>query len=183
MTLDLEKKLITVEVLAKLPPDMGYELQEGELIPMSPAGIKHGIVAALVIHYFLAFVLQHASGQITTSETGFVIRRNPDTVRGPDMAFIPKARMLEVTDGFGEVVPALVVEVISPHDTAAAVEDKTQLWLNFGVTEVWNVYPNGRRVLVHRKDHPVRLYQNEDAISGGDILPNFVLALNDIFRV
>lgn len=187
MSVGIEKKRITAEELARLPTGMGvrYELNNGELIEMSPAGIKHGVVAALVIHYFLGFVLKNGNGKITTSETGFWITRNPDTVKAPDMAFIPQERIpVEgVPNGYGEFVPAIVVEVASPYDTASEIEDKTQGWLHFGVSEVWNIYPNGERVLVHPQDGQAKLYQGDETISGGSILPGFKLALKDIFQV
>lgn len=184
MTLQVEKKLTTVEDLEKLPSTQRYELIEGELIKIAPASLKHGIIASRIMRYLANFVAEQGLGEVTTAETGFEIQRNPDTVRAPDMAFIPvdclPTRDDEIPAGFSKIVPALVVEVISPGDTSAEVEDKTQMWLKFGVAEVWNVYLNGKRVLVHYQDGQVKVYQ--EVVLSETVLQGFTLPLNDIFR-
>lgn len=184
MTIGVEKKLITAEELEKLPSHVRYELIEGKLVEMSPASLKHGIIASRLQRYIANFVEENDLGAVTSAETGFEIQRNPDTVRAPDIAFIPKERLPasddEIPSGYSRIVPALVVEVVSPGDTSAEVEDKTQLWLKFGVGEVWNVYLKGKRVLVHQQDGQVKVYQEVVVSEQG--LKGFALNLADIFR-
>lgn len=188
MATGVEKKRITAEELEKLPTGMGvrYELIEGELIEMSPASLKHGIIASRIMRHLSNFVAEHELGEVTTAETGFEIKQDPYTVRAPDMAFIPKDRISsnadEIPGGYSKIVPALVVEVISPGDTSAEIEDKTQMWFGFGVSEVWNVYLKGKRILAHHQDGQVRLFQGEEAIKDSPILSGFELKLTDIFK-
>jgi hypothetical protein len=42
-----------------------------------------------------AFVLDHDLGEILAAETGFLLARDPDTVRAADVAFVSKQRVAE----------------------------------------------------------------------------------------
>lgn len=137
MAIGIEKKRMTAEDLAELPSGMGnrYELIEGELIEMSPTGGEHGEIVINLGFYLKRYLLENNIGRLTGAESGFYITRNPDTVHAPDLAFIPNDRLMEgrLPVGYMELVPALVVEVISPTDKVGDVEKKTLMWRMFGV--------------------------------------------------
>lgn len=82
----------TADQLLALPTGMGkrYELVAGELRVMSPAGWRHGAVVENIQYILGAFIRQHRLGRGFGAETGFLLKRNPDTVRAPDFAFIAK---------------------------------------------------------------------------------------------
>ena len=61
-----------------------FELVEGELKSMSPAGSRHGSIAMRVGFVLRQLVLNRKLGEVFGADTGFVLRRNPDTVRAPD---------------------------------------------------------------------------------------------------
>jgi len=65
-------------------PDDGflYELVQGEVRRMSPAGFRHGAVAAQIVFLLQSFVKPRNLGVVGTAEAGFVLARGPDTVRG-----------------------------------------------------------------------------------------------------
>src|SRR5688572_3800021 len=134
----IEKQHLTAEDLLQLPTGMGerYELIEGELRVMSPAGPIHGKVANEISRQISNYVVEHQLGETFTAETGYYIRRKPDTVRAPDFSFIstdrlPKEGLPE--KGYMPVMPDFVVEVVSPNDGAEEIEEKNLLWLNVGV--------------------------------------------------
>ena len=82
MTVDV--RIFTADELLGLPDDGSrYELVEGELKPMSPAGYEHGLIVNRINARLFAFAEQHRVGQVPASETGFVVARNPDTVLSP----------------------------------------------------------------------------------------------------
>lgn len=66
-------------------------------------------------------------------EVGFRTRGTETTVRAADIAYFAKDRLPPDAQTFPDSPPDLVVEVISTHDRATYVEQKTQEWLNFGV--------------------------------------------------
>src|SRR5262245_17504672 len=91
------------------------ELVRGELRDMSPAGFDHGAVTVNITVAVGSFVKAHNLGAVTAAETGFIIARNPDTVRAPDMAFVRKDRMPPGgrTVKYWPGAPDLAVETIS----------------------------------------------------------------------
>src|SRR5947209_4956137 len=127
--------------LLRMPSDgWKYELVDGE-IRMSPAGTRHGQVCANLVLSIGTFVKQHRLGYLFDSSTGF--RLPGGNVRLPDVAFVARGRFKSerVPDGFGDVVPDLAVEVLSPDDRARDVLDKVGEYLQAGVRLVWVVDP------------------------------------------
>ena len=75
----------------------------------------------------------------------------------------------------------MVVEIISPSDTQREVNDKTRMWLSYGVSIVWEIYPADRAVMVHRPDGSSIILNEDDTLDGGDVLPEFGCPVRDIF--
>jgi Uma2 family endonuclease len=178
--------LMTGEDLLELPMGEGkrYELVEGELRIRSPAGNLHGAVAYIISVRVGSYILNNKLGMGFTAETGFYLRRNPDTVKAPDFAFISKERIPAegLPQGYGTAVPDWVVEVVSPNDTADEVEAKTGAWLKAGVKMVWVVYPSTRRVLVHTAPDEITVFLEDDTLDGGDVLPGFQSPVKSFFE-
>lgn len=175
---------MTAEQLLELPDDgLRHELVEGELRTMSPAGYRHGKIALDLGRRIGNHAAEHGLGDVLSSETGFVLRRDPDTVRAPDVAFVKaeRARALSSVTGFAEVAPDLVVEVVSPSDRASEVTAKAVAWLDAGVRLVWVVDPQARLVTVHRPDGVLTLVRGADAVlDGGDVVPGLQVRLADV---
>lgn len=175
----------TAAQLLDLPDDgMRHELVDGELHTMSPAGYRHGRVAGVVVRALGTFVHEQGLGDVLSSETGFVLRRDPDTVRAPDAAFVRADRIAALDDvtGFAEIAPDLVAEVLSPSDRASEVTSKALAWLDAGVRLVWVVDPDARLVTAYRPDGVVALVRGTDAVlDGGEVLPGFALPLAGLF--
>jgi Uma2 family endonuclease len=112
-----------------------YELIAGRLNMMSPAGGEHGRVAARVLMALASHVRAHNLGEVFAAETGFLIARDPDTVRAPDAAFVSRDRLatLASLQGYLPLAPDFAAEVISPGEKISEVTDKTLAWLAAGV--------------------------------------------------
>src|SRR5688572_18556559 len=120
----VQQQLYTAEDLAALPDDGSlYELDEGLLITMLPPGYGHGLVTMEFGRRIANHVIEKNLGSVTAAETGFLLGRNPDIVRAPDVAFTSKARQTTLTEGYTGA-PDLVVEVISPGNTASDINKK-----------------------------------------------------------
>jgi Uma2 family endonuclease len=117
------------------------------------------------------------------TDAGVLLERNPDTVREPDVAFISADRLpLDVrVQGYLEIVPDLVAEVISPNASPVEINDKTQMWLRYGVRLVWEVDPEARTVTAHYPNRPYATFGEDDMLDGGDVLPGFSCPVRDIF--
>ena len=84
-------------------------------------------------------------------------------------------------NSYFDVVPELVVEVASPSETRAAVQEKAAMWLSFGVVLVWVAHPDDRTVDVYRPDSPVVTLTENDNLIGDPVLPGFTLPVRQVF--
>src|SRR5207253_529773 len=122
-------------------------------------------------------------GLFLVGDPGVVLGRDPDRVRAPDACFIAAERALEARrpTGFLQSIPDFVVEVVSPGDTAAEIQEKVEEWLRAGVRLVWAMYPNTRSVFAFRGLDSARVYVESDTIDGAPVLPDFTCRVADLF--
>ena len=175
--------LITAEELLEMGDIGPCELVRGELINMSPTGGKHGKIALKVGRLLGNYVEEHSLGTVCAAETGFLVMRDPDTVRAPDVSYIAKERIPPEgePDGYWEFAPDLAVEVISPSDRWSKVEEKVKEWLCAETFLVWVINPKGRSVHIYRDLKHVQLLMEEDTLTGEEIVPGFSLPVAEIF--
>lgn len=113
-----------------------------------------------------------------------VLLDDPDRIRKPDVSFIDRDRMTRRTmpTGHCDLVPDLVVEVISPNDLYSEVDDKVSEYLLAGVRLVWVVNPQRKLIHVHRAEGADSTLRGSDELSGEDVVPGFRCSLNDVFQ-
>ena len=175
---------ITAEQLLQLPDDgYKYELVEGELIRMPPAGAEHGGIALNIGALLRAHVRAHNLGMTCAAETGFLLQRNPDLVRAPDVSFVATAHFPAegVPRGYWPTAPDLAVEVVSPNDRSEDVQGKVAEYLSAGTPLVWVVYPKTHMVFVYRSLSVVQPLRADEEISGEDIIPGFSCRVDEFF--
>ena len=176
-------QVTTAEQLAARPDDgHRYELVEGVLRMMSPAGNRHGRIAARLLVRITNHVEQRELGATYAAETGFLIHRNPDTVRAPDVAFVARGRLEAFANhvGYLPLAPDLVAEVVSPSDSSSDVEAKVQGWLDAGVRVVLAVDPQNSTVREYRSESQIRAYSG-DFVDLDDFLAGFQLDVTELF--
>jgi Uma2 family endonuclease len=180
------ERLLTAEDLYELEDDgfHHYELDEGRLVVSEPPGLGHGNLALRIGARLLAFVEPRGLGVVSV-ESGFVMRRGPDTVHGPDVAFVRRDRApapdTPEFERFVEGHPDLAVEIYSPSDRPGRLGRKVAGYLARGTGLVWVVYPRRRLVVSHTPDGATRLVRPPEALDGGDVLPGFTLPAGDLF--
>ena len=175
-------KLITADELFEMGDIGPCELVRGEIVTMAPAGFEHGDVASEINFQIRLFVRRNKLGKVLAAETGFLLRRNPDTVRAADVAFVRKTRVPSGERvGFLEVAPDLVVEVISPSDRMTEVHAKAQDWISAGTQSVWIVDPPNETIDVHRDDGTVTRHRSPGILDNEPSLPGFTLNLAEVF--
>lgn len=182
--MSIAQQPVTADDLLHMPNDgFRYELINGELHQMAPAGFEHGKTAVKVTLSLAQYVYAHTLGEVCTAETGFRIASDPDTVRAPDAAFIIRERVEAAGDvkGYWPGAPDLVVEVISPNDLYTEVEEKVADWLRAGTRMVIVVNPRRRSVNLYRPAADVRVLTENDTLDGGDVVPGWMLPVRDMF--
>jgi Uma2 family endonuclease len=176
-------RLITAEDLWNMPGDQRRELVRGELRMMAPSGFEHGAVIIKLSKLLATYVDDHALGMVLGAETGYVLARNPDVVRGADVSFVRTDRLPapERAAKFFEGAPDLAVEVVSPRDSLNEVEEKVDDYLNSGAPLVWVVNPRRRTVTVHRAGRDPQVLRENDSIDGEDVVAGFSCRVADAF--
>jgi Uma2 family endonuclease len=177
-----DARLVTAEELEKFPDDdYRYELVEGRVVRMSPVGFQHGRIVVRIAALLYKYVESRHLGVVLT-EVGFKLASNPDTVRGPDLAFIRGTRLpARDLTGFWDGPPDLAVEVLSPDDRATEIRAKVEQYLERGVAAVVVVDPDGRTITVHRPSAPpLTLTAADDRLDLDDVVPGFHCSLGEI---
>jgi Uma2 family endonuclease len=179
-----QTKHMTAEDLLAMPDDgLCYELVRGELKRMSPAGEEHGYLAVEIASDLRNHVKANKLGRVYAAETGFKLRSDPDTVRAPDAAFVSQERLERQPPGKGYRLgaPDLVVEVISPGDLHAEVEEKVFSWLDHGARLVITVNPRQRTATVYRSRTGIVVLTEDEQLEGGEVVPGWTLKLRELF--
>jgi Uma2 family endonuclease len=165
------------ELLHTNVPNKRTELVRGRLVVREPAGWRHGAVTMNLALRLGQHVALTGAGQLLAAETGFTLFRSPDTVRAPDVAFVGRDRIPNITAGFPELAPDLVVEVLSPDDRPGETLAKVGDWLEAGARLVWVIDPERRIARVYRQDGTESVLNERDALLGEDVLAGFSCAL------
>lgn len=178
-------KPVTAEELLEMPNDgLRRELVRGEVRTMAPAGGTHGRIAINVSTPLDGHVRANGLGVVFAAETGFKISGNPDTVRAPDAAFVRRERVEAIgeTEGYWPGAPDLAMEVVSPNDRFAEVEEKVADWLAAGTGMVIVINPQGKTVTVRHSEREARILSKEEVLDGGEVVPGWTLPVADVFR-
>ncbi len=155
-------KLMTFAEFERLPdpPDgFRYELRHGEPVKVAPPKIEHSRV-----QWRIRRLLESAAGAagIVDKEIGFRVLREHEW-RIADVAFVSKARW-ESAEDYLDGAPEIVVEVLSPSNSAAEMIEREKLFLENGCQEFWLVDPELRLVRISTPDGRAITYR-----SGQDI--------------
>lgn len=176
-------RLLTAEDLATVPDDgMMHELVEGVLVAMPPPSIWHGRRASRLTSLLTVHVTRHQLGDVVV-EAGFVLRRRPDTVRGPDVAFIAAGRFpTDEQHGppFLEGALDLAVEIVSPGNTKREIAEKVAEYLEAGARLVWVLDAPQRTLTVHRPGQAPQVLSEADTVTGETVVPGFAVAVRDL---
>ena len=179
-------RLKTIEDLEALPDDGHvWELIDGELVRREPMGGRHADVGAGVLARLWWFLREHPLGRVLNPEAIYLRRREPQLAVKPDVSYVRADRLPsgDLYDKPLELVPDLVVEVVSPNDRAGNVEQRIQRYLEFGVPLLWVLWPRRRAITVYADGRLVRELGEDDELDGGDVLPGFRGAVAELFDV
>ena len=175
--------ITTAKELLNAPADLGpCELVRGELIMMSPGKGRHAAVGMRIGRSLLNHVDANNLGEVFDSSAGYVLSRNPDTVREPDVSFLSRERFEgQDLDAFLEGAPDLAVEVLSPSNTAAEMRAKMDDYFGAGCRVVWIVDPLRRSVVIHRPDGSSKVLTEDDTLTAEELLPGFSATVREFF--
>ncbi len=178
----LTRKVWTDAALEALPRGRGrYELVDGKLLHMSPAGPGHSVIVVLIASALRNFVGSTRSGLVFGPDAGF--RLDPDNVLSPDVSYASREWIRTRTtnlEQFFPGVPELAVEVISPSERRTKIRQKMEKYFAQGTRIVWLVYPRRKAVEIFTSPDAMTT-QTTGELDGGEVLPGFRLPLDEIF--
>lgn len=177
-------QLVTAEELLDMPDDgFKYELVRGELRKMAPAGSEHSVSGVEIATSMNIHVKANNLGRVFGADAGFLISRDPDTVRAPDAAFVRRERVeaVGIPSGYWPGPPDLAIEIISPNDRYTEVYEKVDEWLEAGAKMVVVVNPRNRTATVRVAGMNPVILQEGDTLDGGDVVPGWRMPVSEIF--
>jgi Uma2 family endonuclease len=178
-------ELMTAEQFGQRP-DPGYpeELVQGRVVPMPPPDRKHGYVCGQAYYIVRVFVAEHELGRVMSNDSGVITEREPDTVRGADVAYYSYARLPKgpLPTGYGPEVPELVIEVRSAHDVWREVLEKVAEYLRAGVLTVVVLDPEPQTAHVFGAVTPPRTLGPDDELVLPGILDGFRVRVGRFFE-
>ncbi len=152
---------------------------------MPPPGFQHGTTAGEISGRLFQHVQANNLGVVPAAETGYKLQSNPDTVRAPDVSFVSRERLSALSfdeEGYFPGAPDFLVEVVSPSDSFAEVQEKVYLWLAAGAKLVVAILPRQRACFVYRPGQAVLRLGSADTLDASDAVPGWTLSLAEILK-
>jgi Uma2 family endonuclease len=173
----------TADELCRLPQGWRYEIDEGELVIMTPAGRRHARLTNRIAYRITAFVDQHRLGEVYAGEVGVYLRREPrEILRGIDVAFYSNERLQQMgtDEDFPDVPPDLAVEIHLSDEVD--MQKKVRQYLDAGVRSVWVVDPETQTLTQYRPGQDLRTFSDPSDTVEEPVLPGFSCQLRELFE-
>lgn len=182
MRTELASRIWTDDELLAMPEAKFWQLIDGELIKMSPAGAQHGEICTRLLSATYVFVSRRRLGRVYDSSTGF--RLDPANCFSADVSFVRSDRVASVLpdpEKFVQGAPDFSIEVLSPTDTVRSIERKIELFFTFGTTLMWFVLPRKRVVRVYTSATEYTTIDLSGILSAEPVLPGLSIPVREVF--
>jgi Uma2 family endonuclease len=156
-----------------------YELIEGEIVEKMVTE-QHGSIAVNISAAIHAYLKKNKIGRVSV-EARHAPVDDKFNDRLPDVSF-RQTNAPAVEKGAVQGMPDLAVEIKSPDDSNKQMRATADFYLANGCKMVWLVFPDKKFVEVHQPDGNYETYVEGDTISGGDVLPDFIMPVAEIFE-
>ncbi|MGL4424605.1 MAG: Uma2 family endonuclease [Gemmataceae bacterium] len=160
-----------------------YELDQGRIFTVPPPNEAHAMVCWFILKLLTGYLDRLGRGTILANDGGLIVRYDPDTIRGPDIALqLMERDLADALRGPSQSVPDLVVEVRSPSDRDREILRRVRDYHELGVPLVWVVDFEVRYLTLYRPAQFPVIYEEADLLEGHGVLPDFRCSVADLFR-
>ncbi len=176
--------LLTAEQFARLPdPGVPTELVRGRIVTLSLPTPRHGQICSKIDRIVGNHAEERKLGHAIVNDSAVVTERDPDTVRGGDVAFYSYSRVPPgpLPSGYLDVVPELIFEVRSPSDRWSRVLAKVSEYLDAGVSVVCVLDQSSETVQVYRMEELPQTLHGDDDLHLPDILGDLQVPVGRFF--
>jgi Uma2 family endonuclease len=179
------EKLLTAEEYGGLPDDgQPTELVRGRIVPLNMPKPRHGEICGQTNYLLRRYLDDNPLGRVVTNDAGIITERDPDTVRGADVAFYSFARVPRgpLPSTYLSVAPELVFEVRSPRDRWSEITAKVGEYLKAGVQAVCVLDEQTQTATVYAANNSPRTFGADEDLTFPDILGDFRVAVRRFFE-
>ena len=180
------QRIWTEEELQALPED-GYihEIVNGELVMSPKNNFQHGDICIRLSFALESFNRAHKLGVVLDSSTGFWMKNR--NCRAPDISFIPKERLKRLgfrrhTRQFFPGAPDLAVEILSPNNTRAEMDERLADFFASGTQLAWIIHPQEQFVEICHSPVQRKILGSGAVLDGEQLLPGFQYPIADLFQ-
>ena len=165
-----------------LPEGAPYQLIDGELIMTPDPTPLHQNIIGNIYQALRFFVESRKLGRAFLSPID--VRLTDIDVFQPDLIFVRKENVAKIGRDKLNVIPDLVVEVLSPSNAYYDLTHKKTIYAERGVEEYWIVDPKNETVEIFCREG--NRFQSEAFFKNQDILespmfPGFSMKLDEVF--
>ncbi|MGD9635373.1 MAG: Uma2 family endonuclease [Pirellulales bacterium] len=169
--------LLTAEEYMALPDsfDGPTELVKRVLVTMPPARPRHGQICAQIVYLLRRYLEDHPIGHVVSNDSSMLTERDPDSVRGPDVAYYSFERVPQgpLPAGLLPVAAELVFEVRSPNDRWSELHAKVAEYLAVGVRSVCVLDDETKSVHSFHAERANEIFEADDELTLPDLLHDF----------
>src|SRR5438552_10560187 len=155
---------------------------DGELIIMSPTNMETGRKSAVITARLFNWAEQDGTGECFDSSSEFTLPNGAK--RSPDASWIPRTRWdrlsQEEKEKFTEICPDFVIELRSPSDRVADLEEKMEEYIANGSRLGWLLDPVNNRAIIYRPGQLPEQIDNPAILNAEPVLPGFRFDFKEI---
>jgi Uma2 family endonuclease len=181
-----QKKVWTESDLQALPEDGYLHEVVGGVLVMSPKNnAYHGDICAELLTALRYFAKAHTLGAVWDSSTGFWMKNR--NCRAPDISFVARQRLVKFgfkrsTKQFFPEAPDLAVEILSPNNTRAEIDERLKDFFSSGSQLAWVIDPESQSVEICHALDKRQLLGSGGFLDGEHLLPGFRYPIADLFK-
>lgn len=175
---------MTFENAALLDPDtMPGEIADAEWVPLATSTWRHGEVTSAINFLLRLYARENPGWSVSVADPSVKLARNPDRLRGPDVAIVRAERVPtgKGVDGWLDGAPDIAVEVVGDRQTISEMTKKALEYLAAGAKMVWSVDAEPQRIVLFTPPNQVKILGADDILDGGDVLPGFQCKVSEMF--
>lgn len=163
-----------------IDPEKQIEIVDGKVEIKDMPGLRSSGTAMRIAVKMGIYLEANRIGELYGADATFTFGKDE---RMPDVSFVTNEKLKDGEPiNKADFAPDLAIEVVSPSDVYSKVLKKIRKYLDAGVKEVWLVEPEFRTVAVYKPPMKSETLTIEDTITCEEILPNFRLPVQEIFR-
>lgn len=184
----IDEPTVSLDALMALESDARVEVIDGEIVYMSPVGIRHQLIGGNLFNLWHPYVIQNELGVVFFDGLIYPLHQRGKRLKGslvPDVSFVAKADFPKNwdIDRLFPGAPTIAVEIISPNDEPERLIRRVRMYLDARTEAVWAIYPETQEVHIYTAEGPIQRFYGDMTIDMGAFMPGLTIPLPAIFAM